>query len=258
MTSCERTVCLATYNIWNSDEGMPYRMECILQELQKINADVICLQEVKNLELAREIADRLGKTYYFVNYINEEEGICILSTYPIVEKEDWMCINAQHVIIQYKSKNIGIVNCHLPWDSAINREKYISKIISKLDDKMCDYLFLLGDFNSGNNSDVFRFIMGECSLYENETNPCFYDLALAAAQVNGFAVKDTLDFRNNPRFLDNTIEINQRFDRIFLRNTYPVKFPRLIECDIFGTEIYSEINLSASDHYGVYAVIESE
>ena len=25
------------------------------------------------------------------------------------------------------------------------------KIISKLDDKMCDYLFLLGDFNSGNN-----------------------------------------------------------------------------------------------------------
>lgn len=49
-----------------------------------------------------------------------------------------------------------------------------------------------------------------------------------------------------------------RFDRIFLRNTYPLKFPKLITCDVFGTKVYSEINLSASDHYGVYAVIESE
>ena len=47
MASCERTVCLATYNIWNSDEGMPYRMECILQELQKINADVIMFTRSK-------------------------------------------------------------------------------------------------------------------------------------------------------------------------------------------------------------------
>lgn len=95
-------------------------------------------------------------------------------------------------------------------------------------------------------------------MYEIEANPCFYDLALAAAQINGCTVKDTLDFRRNPRFIRNTIEINQRVDRIFLRNTYPVDFPRLIACDIFGTEVYSEIGLSASDHYGVYAIMECE
>ena len=29
------------------------------------------------------------------------------------------------------------------------------------------------------------------------------------------------------------------------------------ECDVFGTKIYSEIGMAASDHYGVYAKIES-
>ena len=147
---------------------------------------------------------------------------------------------------------------HLPWDSVIKREKYISNIVSKLTDKKCDYIFLLGDFNSGDNSDVVRMIMGDCSLNGIEANPCFYDLALASAQRRGVPANSTLDFYNNPRFSDNTIEMNQRFDRIFLRNTYPIVFPRLIECDVFGTKVYSEINLSASDHYGVYAVIESE
>ena len=178
--------------------------------------------------------------------------------YPITVKEDWMYINAQYMTFQYESKIVGIVNVHLPWDSVIMREKYITNIVSKLDDKKCDYIFVLGDFNSGDNSDVVRMIMGDCSLNGTEANPCFYDLALASAQMRGAPANNTLDFSNNPRFCENTIEINQRFDRIFLRNTYPLKFPKLITCDVFGTKVYSEINLSASDHYGVYAVIESE
>lgn len=43
MANCDGTLCLATYNIWNSDEGMPYRVECILRELQKVRAEIICL-----------------------------------------------------------------------------------------------------------------------------------------------------------------------------------------------------------------------
>lgn len=258
VSKCEKRLCLATYNIWNSDEGMPFRAECIAKEIQKINPDILCLQEVKDKTMAYELADKLEMSCYFISYGNDEGGICLLSAYPIIEKEDWMYVNAQYAAIQYNLKTLGIVNTHLPWDSVIKREKYISKIVSRLAEKNCDYVFVLGDFNSGNDSDVFRMLKGECSLYEIEANPCYYDLALASTEVNETAVKSTLDFRNNPRFHDNTIEINQRFDRIFFRNTYPVKFPRLVECDIFGTKVYSEINLCASDHYGVYAVIESE
>lgn len=258
MTKANKQLCLATYNIWNSDEGMPFRCECILHEIQKIHPDIVCLQEVQNKEMAQMLAVKLDMSYFFASYENDEEGICVLSKYPITVKEDWMYINAQYMTFQYESKIVGIVNVHLPWDSVIMREKYITNIVSKLDDKKCDYIFVLGDFNSGDNSDVVRMIMGDCSLNGTEANPCFYDLALASAQMRGVPANNTLDFSNNPRFCENTIEINQRFDRIFLRNTYPLKFPKLIACDVFGTKVYSEINLSASDHYGVYAVIESE
>ncbi len=45
--------------------------------------------------------------------------------------------------------------------------------------------------------------------------------------------------------------MNARFDRILLRNTYPYEFPMLKECSVFGKRIYTDINLSASNHYGV-------
>lgn len=250
-------ICLATYNIWNSNEGMPFRGECILMEISKVTPDILCLQEVKDKSLAAKIANKLGMSYYFANYAAGKEGICVLSKYPFLEKDSWIIdANAQYVQVEYKNKTIGVVNLHLPWDSVLRREKCISTIITKLEDKKSDYLFVLGDFNCGDNSDVIRMMLGDCLIQGIEANPCFYDLASASAQLSNSCAKDTLNFLKNPRFHTNTIEINQRFDRIFLRNTYPLKFPKLIECDIFGTEAYSENGLSASDHYGVYARIE--
>lgn len=144
---CEKRLCLATYNIWNSDEGMPFRAECMAKEIQKINSDILCLQEVKDKTMAYELADKLEMSCYFISYANDEGGICLLSAYPIIEKEDWMYVNAQYAAIQYNLKTLGIVNTHLPWDSVIKREKYISKIVSRLAEKNCDYVFVLGDLN---------------------------------------------------------------------------------------------------------------
>ncbi len=39
---------IATYNIWNSEMGVPYRTGCIIREISGAEADVICLQEVQN------------------------------------------------------------------------------------------------------------------------------------------------------------------------------------------------------------------
>lgn len=47
---------IATYNIWNSESGMPYRIKYIVNEIKLINADVICLQEVSSRKLAEGIA----------------------------------------------------------------------------------------------------------------------------------------------------------------------------------------------------------
>ena len=110
MTKANKQLCLATYNIWNSDEGMPFRCECILHEIQKIHPDIVCLQEVQNKEMAQMLAVKLDMSCFFASYENDEEGICVLSKYPITVKEDWMYINAQYMTFQYESKIVGIVN----------------------------------------------------------------------------------------------------------------------------------------------------
>ncbi len=40
---------IATYNVWNSVNGMPYRKNHIVNEMKKVNADVWCLQGVCSL-----------------------------------------------------------------------------------------------------------------------------------------------------------------------------------------------------------------
>lgn len=212
---------IATYNIWNSESGMPYRIKYIVNEIKLINADVICLQEVSSKKLAESIA-----------------------------------ANAIYCSFFYNSQKIAVVNVHLPWDSVLSREHQIIKIVNAVDKKTYDYVYMAGDFNCSDFSDVQRFLLGECTLNNCEALPCWFDLASAYAEITDKKAENTLDFRKNPRFKENTIETNSRFDRILLQNTYPQQFPVLNRCNVFGTAIYEDIALAASDHYGV--VVEME
>lgn len=91
---------IATYNIWNSESGMPYRIKYIVNEIKLINADVICLQEVSSKKLAESIA-----------------------------------ANAIYCSFFYNSQKIAVVNVHLPWDSVLIREHQIIKIVNAVDKK---------------------------------------------------------------------------------------------------------------------------
>lgn len=44
---------IATYNVWNSDTGMPERENQIIDEINALDADIIALQEV--LPLAHSV-----------------------------------------------------------------------------------------------------------------------------------------------------------------------------------------------------------
>ncbi len=249
-------ITLATYNIWNSNEGMPTRYAHILAEIREVNPDIICLQEIKDSAMAHDMEDRLGMDCFFTNRIGEDEGIAILSSLPILEEENWMVdAHAQYAEILYYDKTIAVVNVHFPWDSTLERERSIVNIMKKLESKNYDYLFFLGDFNCGNNSDVIRMMLGECTIYGTEANPPFFDLASGYEQLSGIPAKETLNYLNNPRFRLNTIEVNQRVDRIFVQNTYPKELPALLASDVFGTGVYQNTNLAASDHYGVFAKV---
>lgn len=249
---------LATYNIWNSEEGMPARTETIWQEILKVGADLICLQEVADDKTAETIAAKAGFEYlFFDSYENEQEGLCIASKIPFEEKESW-CYDTKAIFVCFhcRNKRIGIVNLHLPWDSVRERERQIVRIVSRINEKELDVAFLFGDFNCSETSDVHRYLKGDCLLAGEEANPRWYDLAESYAEISDTAAESTLNFRENPRFQTNTIETDERFDRILLRNTYPEEFPVLKQCVVFGKTIYEHINCSASDHYGVMAEIK--
>lgn len=249
---------IATYNIWNSENGMPYRTNYIIEEIRKIKADVICLQEVHNRQLSEDIAVKAGYQYwYFDSYPNNEEGLCILSNIPFDECGSWLnVLNAIYCSFIHNGKKFSIINIHLPWDSIAERERQIVCLVTAINEKRYDYVYMAGDFNCTDSSDVIRFLRGECLLNNFESTPCWFDLALSYARLSNTNAEYTLNFQENPRFKCNTIETNSRFDRILLRNTYPCDFPLLKECGIFGKTIYEDIGLAASDHYGVTAEIE--
>lgn len=244
---------IATYNVWNSEAGMPQREAYIINEILHIKADLVCLQEVRDRAQAENIAGQTGYEYFFFeHYSGEAEGLCILSHISFSQTASWLdTANAICCSFFCNEKEIAVVNLHLPWDSALQREKQIIDIVTRVNAEKSDYAFLAGDFNCSDTSDVQRFLTGDCSLKNMEANPCWYDLALSYASSTGTNRECTLNFRENPRFQNNTIETNSRVDRILLRNTYPCRFPILKECSLFGKRIYQDIGLSASDHYGI-------
>ena len=244
---------IATYNIWNSETGMPFRLQQIINEIRNIQADIICLQEVANQKQHNSLASVCEYAY---SHYQIQTGLSILSRRPIYKIEDFEF--GTMAGIKFETKTILIINVHLPWESAYSREKAIVNIAKKADSQKDVFTFLMGDFNSSADSSVHRFLTNNQSLLENDAY--FYDLAEAFAEITETNPPATLNFRKNPRWGViqplNTIEVNQRFDWIMLKNPYPLEFPVLKECRLFGTEISEKTRLAASDHYGVWTEIE--
>lgn len=97
----DKMINLATYNIWNSEVGMPLRKQYLVDEIKRVSPDILCLQEVKNHSYAEYIADKLDMNYFFSSYEWEAEGICTFSKCDIREAVSWMCDgNAQYVFVE--------------------------------------------------------------------------------------------------------------------------------------------------------------
>lgn len=244
---------IATYNIWDSGAGMPGRFQQLTHEIIGVSADILCLQEVSDREKHNAFSSRCG---YDFSCWQAQTGLSILSRYPMERSADFEYgVSAS---IQLGGKTLLVVNIHLPWEKASIREKTMVKIADAVSSIQADYTLMLGDFNSSEQSSIHRFLTNEQSLSGADTY--YFDLAEAFSEISGTKAPATLNFRENPRWgvaeAKNTIEVNQRFDWILLRNPYPAALPELKQCRLFGTEVSKETGLAASDHYGV--VIEMD
>lgn len=239
---------IATYNIWDAPYGMPARLHQIEAELRSVQAEVLCLQEVGGAQIQASIAEACGYPYACHH---PEAGLSVLSRYPVAAAQENRC--GISVLLRADSLTLRVTNVHLPWNSASAREQAMVDILREA--PAADYALLAGDFNASDSSSIHHFLKGDRSLLGADAY--YFDLAEAYAQLTNTPLAATLNFRENPRWGTvnevNTIEVNQRFDRIYLENPYPRKYPLMTGFSLFGTAVSPETGLCASDHYGVWA-----
>ena len=252
---------IATYNIWNDENTLELRAKQILQEISKTDADIIGLQEVSAEFYKNHLATKSGYVHHsFMQYPGEEEGLAILSRYPLIfqealyQREQYANSLAMNVFFMVNGVRFSLTNVHLPWDSVAAREHQILAIDRHLREQKADFHILLGDFNSDTGSSVDSFLLGDRTLNGCEAKPAWNDLASAFAARMGEAVKPTLDTVKNPRWAGKkSMYAPQVMDRIYIRDHWHET--ELESVWLLGTEISGETGYAASDHYGVAAEV---
>ena len=247
---------IATYNVWNDNESINFRLEQLVQEIVQVNADIIALQEVStSILLFFQQRLQVYKYHVYQNYLGEEEGLAVFSKYPIDNftflhvDANYANSNALNILFQVGGCRFSLTNVHLPWASIKVKEEQIIAINRFIQEqKDCaEYFLLLGDFNCDTGSSVHRFLVGDQTLYGNESNPCWLDVAETYAELHNVTFPPTLDCIKNPRWKGkNSIYVPENFDKIYI----------LENVQVFGTEVNPVTGFCASDHYGVLADIE--
>jgi maltose 6'-phosphate phosphatase len=244
---------LATFNVWNNNETWSTRREAIANEVLSLNPDIIAFQEAPCVQEIDFISKKVGNHHYsFMKYKDEDEGLAVLSKYPINQiskSNDILNQCAQRVTVEIDGLNIGITNVHLSWKSVLKREEEIIEVtnwISKTNHT--DYELLCGDFNSSPYfSSIYNFLVGEIAINSIETS--WIDLGQSLNSP-------TLDFRNNSwlhnRDKLNIIRVPVRYDWILLKSCFPKREPELSYINVFANEKTSLQNIFPSDHYGMY------
>jgi endonuclease/exonuclease/phosphatase family metal-dependent hydrolase len=256
---------IATYNIWNSDKGMPERENQIIAEINALDSDVIGLQEVRNKAFNDSLLQGTNYKYHcFAPHQGrvvtaeperQNEGLAVYSKHPI--KYTSYIDYALIVVVEHMGSSLLLVNVHLPWDSVIAQEECIVGIIKEISTISSDYRFILGDFNCSDTSSVQQYIKGHRSLNNTEVRHYWTDLSLVAEEFLGIKPEMTLDLSNNPRWKGKSITDNSaRVDCIFIHDCFPYPYPSLIALSYFGKAVNEKTGYSASDHYGVFADLQ--
>lgn len=155
---------VATLNILHNQERWEERLPLIVDELHRINADVICLQEVwLPLEqahlIARGLAERSGRVYTVHQRPKwggaGEEGLAILSRLPVVA-HDGLDLPRENRVAQCVELDMGgrpvyIANVHLhhlPFDDESIRLPQVNALLDWMFAHSPGGWLLAGDFNA--------------------------------------------------------------------------------------------------------------
>lgn len=254
---------IATYNVWY--ENIHRREEQLIREINSLDADIIALQEVPP-DFYQRLTGTGGYAQHAYLPHDAEMGLAFLSRHPIREvfslfdSAEYSGSIAHNTIIEAGGIRFSVTNVHLPWDSALEKEKQIvaiDRFIHSQKDK-AHFFILLGDFNSTLASSVHAYLLGDQTLSGCEAKPYWNDLAYAHAMLNGHSAAPTLDFVNNPRWRGkNTHYVPDTCDRIYIMESFNWDYAfELRGVHIFGRDVSEKTGYAPSDHYGVQAEVD--
>ena len=253
-----------TLNIWNVGHWRARRDE-ILAWIAHLDPDVLCLQEVVNLDDGRnqaawlaERAERhwigapgldLGNGAWFGNAVLSRRPIDAhaITALPALDQDD-----EARVLLHARTDGLDVFCTHLNWQyhHGYIRESQVLKAVETIE-RQADATselppILCGDFNANPDSNEIRFLCGLATLQERSA---FFQEAWRVA--GGAGPGYTWDNRNSFAALDR--EPDGRIDYIFVgwrreNGAGRVESARVV-CDRSLTGTF------ASDHFGLMADI---
>lgn len=235
---------IATLNTWARKGPYEERFPLILKELNRIKPDIICLQEVFDEELPKQI--KLAMQYLY-SYESFPAGLVIISKFPIrksktltydylssIDDNDRRAIFSE---ISVNNRAILVGNTHWPWKPEDDKVRFKNaKELLYYLKSVPHPIFLAGDFNTSSESDAISIL--------KESG--FQDLFLIQnPDTDGF----TWDNTRNPYLQTHSVNFpDRRIDLVLgknYENRFQMKRAELVfsESDNAGT--------FPSDHFGV-------
>jgi endonuclease/exonuclease/phosphatase family metal-dependent hydrolase len=271
---------VATINIWNKSGPWPARLALIRRELERLQPEVVGLQEVlrfrpdsapdapltaQNDQLT-EIAEGLGyQLAYSVasDYGNGLKlGNAVLSRHEIVAEQSFQLPGSEsgetrsllYARCQTPHGNLPVFVTHLNWkfhQGSIRQRQvaFIAERVAELAPVRGADLppVLLGDFNAAPDADEIRFLTGLCAL--DGKTVYFADAWVFAGEGPGY----TFDRGNS--YAAKAREPSRRIDYIFVRGPdrqYRGE-PLRAELAFAAPELGGAEPVWPSDHFGVVA-----
>ncbi|MBI1978068.1 MAG: endonuclease/exonuclease/phosphatase family protein [Candidatus Omnitrophica bacterium] len=241
---------ILTLNTWGNCGPWEDRWNFFLEELRKLNPDLIFLQELKDSFLADRIQNEIGIKHLCANY---ESGLFIASRIPFIfqehlkyktqssteheERRALICgIHAGNVEHQ-----ILIANTHLSWrtEDGLVRLAQVKELLEVIQ-KKGDMALLAGDFNDVPNSQSIKKVIqaGYLNMLE----------LLHPGEAN-----ITWD-NQNPFIQTHSVKfLDRQIDYLFANQNFLAQHP-LETCEI----VFNHPNkkgIYPSDHYGIFAEV---
>jgi endonuclease/exonuclease/phosphatase family metal-dependent hydrolase len=239
---------ILTLNTWQERGPWRDRWELILKGLKEYDADIVGLQEVFNMDWAREIHKRSGYSYLAVS--GEHSGLIFLSKFKPVEQECLVMTTKSptedylryvfYVQVDAGGEKVALFNTHLSWKADENeiRLKQTQELGTFVQKKSGELpVVLMGDLNAGPDTPsvtYLREMLKWCDTFgaKHPGNPGL-----------------TWDYRNPYAEAEREKMAERRIDYIFIREQTGLF--ETIRCSRVVFDKPSKEGVYPSDHFGV-------